>query len=319
MPARANPGYTLQLPSPAHLIVIFMPPPQTARGIALSVIASMLFATMSAYTHWLAPLNGLDLFAWRILWTLPAVLAFIVWRGQGKALLEALHMLSRQPLQALMLVAMAAMLGLQIWLFLWASVNGRALEVSMGYFLLPLTMVLVGRFYYHERLDIWQRLAVACAMAGVLHELWIAHAFSWPSLVVALGYPPYLVLRRRMALNSLVLFTLEMLLLTPLALVALAHSQSWDVVLARPALLLLLLPLLGLLSTLALACYLGASNLLPLGLFGILGYVEPILLVMVATLLLQESLTMAKLATYVPIWLAVGCTAIHSVRLMRQR
>ena len=38
------------------------------------------------------------------------------------------------------------MLGVQLWLFLWAPLHGRALPVSLGYFLLPLVMVLAGRF-----------------------------------------------------------------------------------------------------------------------------------------------------------------------------
>ncbi len=44
----------------------------------------------------------------------------------------------------------------------------------------------------------------------------------------------------------------------------------------------LLLPGLGALSTVALASYLKASRLLPIALFGILGYVEPVLLVLVS-------------------------------------
>ena len=223
----------------------------TVRGITLSVSASILFATMSAYTQWLAPLSGLDLLAWRVLWTLPLLLALLLWRGLGPALLEAIGSMLRRPLRGLYFVVLAALLGLQVWLFLWGSVNGHALEVSLGYFLLPLTMVLVGRYYYRERLDAWQRLAVVCACAGVLHELWLTRAFSWPSLVVALGYPPYLVLRRHLSLNSMVTFALEMLLLAPAALWVLAHSPNLAVVAARPALLWLLLPVLGLLSTLA--------------------------------------------------------------------
>ncbi len=36
------------------------------RGIALSVGASTLFALLSAYVKLLAPLSGLDIFAWRV-------------------------------------------------------------------------------------------------------------------------------------------------------------------------------------------------------------------------------------------------------------
>lgn len=293
--------------------------PETARGIALSVIASTLFALLSAYTSWLTPLNGLDIFAWRIVWTLPLAFVLIGTRKHGAQLRDAVLALLRAPMQALLFVAMTAMLGVQLWLFLWAPLNGRALDVSLGYFLLPLAMVLIGRFYYGERLDGWQRVAVACAIAGVLHELWMTRAFSWPTVLVALGYPPYFMLRRRLKLDSMVIFTMEIALLTPVALYTLAISPNLSAVWQRPDMYLMLLPGLGLLSTAALDCFLRASRLLPMGLFGILGYVEPVLLVVVAIILLDETLTSAQLWTYIPIWMSVGFTAIHSVRLMQRR
>ncbi|WP_034300653.1 EamA family transporter RarD [Herbaspirillum sp. RV1423] len=292
---------------------------ETARGIALSVTASTLFALLSAYTSRLAPLDGLDIFAWRVLWTLPAVAVLIVWRQHGRQLRDAVLALLRSPWQALLFAAMTAMLGVQLWLFLWAPLNGRALDVSLGYFLLPLAMVLIGRFYYGERLDAWQRIAVVCAVVGVLHELWMTRAFSWPTIVVAAGYPPYFVMRRRLKLDSLVTFTMEMLLLTPVAIFTLYGSVTLPSVWQRPDIYLMLLPGLGILSTVAMDCFLRASRLLPMGLFGILGYVEPMLLVFVALILLDESLTSAQLWTYIPIWLSVGFTAIHSVRLMQRR
>ena len=86
---------------------------------------------------------------------------------------------------------------------------GKTLELSLGYFLLPLAMVLVGRVFYGERLTSLQAIAVACALAGVLHEFWLTRAFSWVSLVTALGYPPYFMLRRRMGVDALSGFGFE--------------------------------------------------------------------------------------------------------------
>ena len=51
-------------------------------------------------------------------------------------------------------------------------------------------------------------------------------------------------------------------------------------------------------------CYILASRLLPFSLFGLLSYVEPVLLVVVA-LLLGESIGRDEWLTYIPIWLAV--------------
>lgn len=294
-----------------------MNPQLVGRGIGLSVLASSLFAFLSGYTRLLAPLDGTDIFAWRILITLLCVLGLLAWRGELPRLRAAMAELLASPARIALLVLMAALLALQQWLFLWGSVNGRALEVSLGYFMLPLSMVLVGRFHYREKMDLLQRLAVLCACVGVAHELWMTRAFSWPTLAVALGYPPYFMLRRRIRLDSMLIFAVELMVLALPSLLALVLSPATGPTLRTPA-MWLLLPGLGILSMIALTSYLRAGKLLPMGLFGILGYVEPVLLVLVAMAVLGESLQLAQLGTYVPIWLSVLLTALHSVKLMRR-
>lgn len=113
------------------------------------------------------------------------------------------------------------------------------------------------------------------------------------------------------------MFTVEMMLLLPVAIVLAFSSDSLALIVGRADMWCLLLPGLGALSTIALASYLKASRLLPVALFGILGYVEPVLLVLVSITLLGETLGAAQLATYIPIWIAVALTALHSVRLVR--
>ena len=60
-----------------------------------------------------------------------------------------------------------------------------------------------------------------------------------------------------------------------------------------------------------------ASRLLPLGLFGLLSYVEPVLLALVA-FLLGESIEPGQWWTYGPIFAAVVCLVVESTwRVMR--
>ncbi|WP_244816637.1 EamA family transporter RarD [Caballeronia sp. Lep1P3] len=286
------------------------------RGIALSVTASMLFALMSGYTKWLAPLDGLDIFAWRMVWTLPGALLLVALRKRWPQLCALIANIAKSVRLFAAFAITAALLGVQLWIFLWAPLHGRALQVSLGYFLLPLAMVLLGRFYYRERLDGLQWAGVVAAAVGVAHELIATHAFAWPTLVVMLGYPPYFVARRRLNVDPLVAFAVEMLLLAPVGLIVLIARGSFGVVAGAPLLSMALLPGLGALSTIALGSYLRASRYLPLALFGILGYVEPVLLVGVAVLLLGEPFSANQLGTYGPIWIAVALTAVHSARLL---
>lgn len=118
--------------------------PEAGRGILLSATASTMFALLSVYAKLLAPLTGLDIFAWRILWTAPGALALIALRGRWPALVALVSRSVRDWRLLIALPVSAELLGLQLWLFLWAPLHGRMLEVSLGYFLLPLTMVPVS-------------------------------------------------------------------------------------------------------------------------------------------------------------------------------
>lgn len=57
----------------------------------------------------------------------------------------------------LLLVILSSLLtSVQLWLFLWGPMNGRGLQVSLGYFLLPLVLVLSGSLFYGEKLSKFQ-------------------------------------------------------------------------------------------------------------------------------------------------------------------
>jgi len=73
------------------------------------------------------------------------------------------------------------------------------------------------------------------------------------------------------------------------------------------------------LGTLAFAAMMASSRLLPLGLFGILSYVEPVLLFAVAVVFLGEAFDPAQLWTYLPIWLAVLLIGWDSAQLLRRQ
>ncbi|MNM71774.1 hypothetical protein D3C81_834480 [compost metagenome] len=152
----------------------------------------------------------------------------------------------------------------------------------------------------------------------MLHELWLTRAFSWFTLITALGYPPYFMLRRKMGVDALSGFIFEMLILLPFALLTLWYRGDGQAFAEAPR-LWLLLPVMGLISALAFGAMMASSRLLPMGLFGILSYLEPALLFAIAVLFLGESFEAAQLWTYGPIWVAVLLTGWDSARMLRRQ
>ena len=121
-----------------------------------------------------------------------------------------------------------------------------------------------------------------------------------------------------MAMNYFGINYWLMLVLAPLG-IWLIHAYGPPALFTQAPQLWWLLPGLGLLSALAFGAMMAASRLLPLGLFGILSYVEPVLLFGVAVLFLGETFAPQQLWTYLPIWLAVLLIGWDSARLLRKQ
>ena len=69
---------------------------------------------------------------------------------------------------------------------------------------------------------------------------------------------------------------------------------------------------LGVLSAIGLGSYILASRYLPMVLFGLLSYLEPVLLAL-ASLALGESISADEWFTYIPIWCAVSILVLEGI------
>jgi len=289
----------------------------TRFGVINSITASVLFAVMYFYATLLAPMDGAQIYGWRILVTLPFLTGLMLLTGRAQLIASVWRRALAQPALWLALLATSALLGVQLWLFMWAPVSGHALSVSLGYFLLPLTLAVTGRVVFKERLSRFQRLALLFAALGIANELIFAPAVSWPTFVVALGYPLYFVLRKRIGTNHLGGIWFDMALSLPVAIWFMGNPSVSAVGILPSAMHGVMILGLGILSAASLACMISASLQLSLGLFGLLSYVEPALLVVVA-LLIGERIDPSQWLTYLSIWAAILVLIVEGCRSLRQ-
>lgn len=282
------------------------------KGIALSVLASVVFGVLYLFTPFMQPLDSEQTFAWRMLATIPFLTAFMWWSGDLKYISHIFQRILKEPMFLVWLLFSSFLCTTQLWLFLWGPINGRGLEVSLGYFLLPLVMVLVGCVIYKEKLSHWQIAAVALAILGVGHEIWRVGAVAWETVYVALAYPLYFFMRRKFQTDHLGGFWWDLFLILPVAFyLGFVRSDSMQLILEAQHLVVVVI-VLGFLSALGLGSYILASRYLPFVIFGLLSYLEPVLLAF-ASMALGERIGAGEWLTYISIWLAVLLLVIEGV------
>ncbi|MER1973927.1 MAG: EamA family transporter RarD [Psychrobacter alimentarius] len=293
---------------------------QTFQGTVASVSSSVLFSMMFLFGLFMLPLTGTQVASWRVLMMLLSLVILLSLTKQWQHVFDYIKTLKTAK-EWLIFILPAPILGGQIWLFMWAPVNGFGLDVTLGYFLLPLMMIVIGRFFYQEYMSALQWIAALCAALGIGYDIVQYGSVSWVTLFVCLGYPPYYLLRRTLSVPPITGLLFDLTLLTPVVLAMLYMSGGFSVA-AQNMKFWYLLPLLGAFSALAMSLTMMASNKLPVSLFGALSYIEPMLLFVFSITILSQSLDEGgSLFMYGMIMLALLVMIIDSVigYLVRRR
>ncbi|VTR61913.1 permease [Actinobacillus pleuropneumoniae] len=111
------------------------------KGILCCMSANFLFGLGYYFAILLRPLNGESMFGYRIVVLAPFILLAILLFKQTNKFQQLWQKIKQNPPLVLVLLLLALNTGIQLWLFLWAPNNGQAIEVSIGYLLLPIVAV----------------------------------------------------------------------------------------------------------------------------------------------------------------------------------
>ncbi len=288
------------------------------KGMMAAILSNILFAVLYLYSGWLKPMSGTDVFAWRMVMMLLALWAGVLLFGGWQSLRVFLQSLGTNWRKWLIVLLPTPLFAFQLWLFMYAPVNGMGVDVAMGYFLFPLMLALGGRVFFKAQLNGWQKWALAIATVAVAHELWQTRAFAWGMWAVCLGYPPYYLLRRYAQVPAFFGLLIDLSVIAPCALVYLAMSGKLVQVADWSGHFFVLIPLLGVISAVALGLNLQANKDLPVPLFSMLSYLEPVLMFVVAWLFLGADVSVNSIPTYGLLMVALGLSLVDGCLKMRR-
>jgi chloramphenicol-sensitive protein RarD len=247
---------------------------------------------------------------WGLVWSLLLVLLARQW-SQVMAVL-------RQP-KVLGWLSLSAILIATNWtVYIVAVNNGRTLDASLGYYLNPLLNMAAGAWLFRERIDWAGKIAMALAAIGVvLQTLALGHA-PWVSLVLALTFAAYGIIRKRVSVDAQTGLFLECLLLALPGLIWLIHIETTGAghFTATPAATLWLL-FAGPATVIPLALFAWAARRMPLSSMGFLQFLAPTIVFIIGALQ-GEALGPLRIASFVFIWVAVGVFAVGAVLKVRR-
>jgi chloramphenicol-sensitive protein RarD len=287
------------------------------RGYILGLSAYIIWGLFPLYFKAIQSVPAVEIIVHRALWSAVfGALLLLVWKHPGW-----LRELLNNP-KRFAVLALSGLLIASNWLvYVWAVNDGRMLEASLGYYINPLVNVLLGMLILGERLRRLQWLAVALATLGVLQQLWQVGSIPWVSLVLALTFSFYGLIRKQAPVAALPGLVVETWLLLPLAigwllLNPVAMSTQADFWSTPEALWLIVA---GPITLVPLVCFNAAARHLPYTTLGFLQYLAPTLVLLQAIFLFGEHFDPSKLLAFICIWAGLAIYSVDAWLSLRKR
>jgi chloramphenicol-sensitive protein RarD len=286
-------------------------------GIASGFSAYVLWGLFPLYWGFLEPASPTEVLAARVVFSLVSLALLVSIVRQWPAVRAVLA--DRRRLGILTLAA--AIVSVNWGVFIWAVANGHVVDASLGYFINPLVSIALGVVVLRERLRHLQWLAVGIAALAVGYATVSAGRPPWIALVLAVSFGVYGLAKKLAGVDAVASLTVEMLVLTPVALAYLVWLAS------QGALVLgtegwghaLLMAGAGPVTALPLLLFGFAAHRVPLSVLGPLQYVAPSLQLVIGVLVLDEVMTAQRWLAFVGVWLALVVFTTDALRAARGR
>ena len=285
---------------------------KTAReGVIAGLAAYLMWGILPVYFKIVGEVDPTEVLAHRIIWAVPFGALIVMfrhqWREVGRALTHR-GMLGWLSISTLFI-------GMNWFVYIWAIQDGRIFETSLGYYINPLTNMLVGVWLFGERLRRFQMVAVALAVIGVLVLTISGGVVPWVALFLAVSFTVYAAIRKRVVIGGMPGLFVETVLLLPFALIWFGYlfSSSQMVFASGNSSMTFWLLMAGPITVLPLLCFALAARRVSLTTVGFMQFLAPTLQFGTG-IYYGETLTTAHLICFTFIWTAVAFFIFDAVK-----
>jgi chloramphenicol-sensitive protein RarD len=273
------------------------------KGIWYAAGAYFIWGLFPIYWKWLQTVPALQLIGHRIGWSFILLFVLLLATRQWRAFRAVAFEWRTMRIYALA----AALVSINWLVYVWAVNTGYVIESSLGYFINPLVSVLLGVIFLRERLRPWLWLPLGLATLGVVIVAFAYGFFPWISVVLALSFGLYGLVKKKAPLGAFHGLTLETgIAFTP----ALLYLVYVDII-GQGAFLHvdpvsnLLMIGAGVVTTVPLLLFSSATQRIPLSMIGILQYITPTLQFLLGLFVYKELFNTGQLIGFAFVWMAL--------------
>ncbi|MBF0376613.1 MAG: EamA family transporter RarD [Desulfamplus sp.] len=298
-------------------INIATPQSSEVSGVLFLAPAFVIWGLSPIYWKLLSHVSSIELLFQRVIWSSLFLYAIVLWQGKNAEIKKILT----NPSTMISLVGSTMVLSLNWYLFIWAVNHGKVLQTSLGYYINPLVMVLLGMIFLKERLRKLQMVALFIAGSAVIYYAIGLGQFPWIALTLGFSFGFYGLFHKMTSISSLTGLLVETLILS----IPAAISICWWQIKGTSALFSvnletdLLLVGTNLVTAIPLLMFIIGTRRSTMTTVGFIQYLSPSITFLLAVFIYHEPFSHQRLITFILIWTALAIYSLDSFNAFRKR
>ena len=285
-------------------------------GLVSAAAAFILWGVLPAYWKLLSDVSPYEILAHRIVWSFVFVTAVILLTGRTGEVKKILR--NKKTLTAV--VAASFFVTVNWLVYIWAVNTGRIVEASLGYYINPILTFFLGAVVLKERPDRLKIWAIASAGCGVLAFSLGLGRIPWLSLVLAVSFGTYGLIKKITGAGALASLAVETAAAAPFAIAYILYSslRGEASFLSGDMTAMIFLPLSGIVTALPLFFFAAAANRIKLSSVGFMQFLSPSINLVLGTLVYGELFSLRHAVSFSFIWLGLAMYLSSQLRQARE-
>ncbi len=256
------------------------------------------------YFKYIAYIGHIELVVHRCLWTAFTLILTTFFFSKWSIFFKILKNTSN--LFYLFISGLLIFINWSVWIY--AIATNRIIDASFGYFIMPILSVMLGYFFFKEKLNRKRVFSILLVVLSIVFLIVVSiKSLPWVGLIVALSWGFYNLVRKKINVDTDIGLLIESLFILPFALIVfylIAKEGYNDFRISDPPMMLFIF-LAGPMTVIPLFLYVRGVELCGLGPTGMIFYITPTFQFLLGYFYYNEPFSITKLVSFIFIWIAV--------------
>ena len=275
------------------------------RGIGITALGSFWWGVLGViYFEYVSYVGHIEVVLHRTMWTSLFLILTTFYFSKWSIFFKIIN--DTKNLITLFFSGILIFTNWSVWIY--AVSSDQIINVSFGYFIMPILSVFLGYVFFKEELNTKRIFSIALVLISISFLLLFNfQSLPWVGLIAALSWGFYNLLRKKINVDTDIGLLIESLFIFPFALVSfyLIYKNGFnDFDFSNPGLSIFLI-LAGPMTVIPLFLYVRGVELIGLGPTGMIFYITPTLQFILGYFYYNEDFSFVKFVSFIIIWIAV--------------